>query len=125
MEEYGVSAAEASSTIRIARHHAWADSIRWYKVIVDGDHVGDVGDDSAVEVLASPGRHELYLKIAWCRSPVVQLELRPGETTRVECASAVGPLNGLWLITFGRHRYIDLHRPPAELRPGRRPDSGE
>ncbi len=63
--------------IRIARHHAWADSIRWYKVIVDGEHVSDVADDSAVEVLVSPGRHELYLKIAWCRSPVVQLNLCP------------------------------------------------
>ncbi len=94
--------------IRIARHHAWADSIRWYKVIVDGEHVSDVADDSAVEVLASPGRHELSLKIAWCRSPVVQLNLRPGEIARFECAPAVG-LNRLWLITVGRHRYIDLH----------------
>jgi hypothetical protein len=102
---------EPSSTIRLTRRHAYADSKRLYEVILDGDHVGDVADDSVVSVFTIPGSHELYLKIAWCRSPALALVVGRGKTIELECGSATNFASSIYMVTFGRNRYIDLRRP--------------
>jgi len=99
---------EPSSTIRLSRRHAYADSIRLYKVMLDGDHVCDVADDSAVEVSTTPGRHELYLRIAWCRSPILTFIAPSGGSVELECGSTTNFASAIYRATLGRDRYIDL-----------------
>ena len=94
--------------LTINRRHAYGDVIRPSRGVLDGDQVGEIFDDSSIELSVSPGQHELYLKIDWCRSPILSIEVRPNEDLELECHPAATFLTLLPRITLGRKRYIDL-----------------
>jgi len=56
--------------IRIIRENCFNDSLRKYKVILDKTCIGDVSNGETKEFNISQGKHELYLKIDWCQSPM-------------------------------------------------------
>jgi hypothetical protein len=58
----------------------------------------------------APGPHEVFLKIDWCRSERVDVDLAPDETARFRCGAQANFLTGLYWSTFGRRRYIRLTR---------------
>ncbi len=94
--------------LTIKRWHAYGDAIRPYLVVLDGDRVGEILDDSSIELSVSPGQHELYLKIDWCRSPILSIDVRPNEDLELECHPNATFLTLLPMVTLGRKRYIDL-----------------
>ncbi len=94
--------------LTIKRPHGYVNALRPYRVVLDGDEVGEVGDGSTVELSVSPGRHEVYLKIDWCRSPVLAVNVRTDDHLEFECHPAATFLSLLPMITLGRKRYIDL-----------------
>ena len=56
----------------------------------------------------APGPHEVFLKIDWCRSEGVDAHLAAGQAARFRCASRANLITGLYWITLGRRRYIEL-----------------
>jgi len=48
--------------------------LRAYKVVLDGKVIGTIKDGEQVEFDVAPGRHQLQLKIDWCRSNIVDFE---------------------------------------------------
>ena len=90
---------------REARH--WRDSLLRYDIIIDGEAVGRIGAGEEQLVTATHGEHELWLRISWCRSQRLSLQLR--DDTVVEVGCRPGTALAVWAITFGRDRYIDLH----------------
>lgn len=51
--------------IRLRRDIGWTDKLRAYKVVLDHAIVGKIREGEEIEMDASPGKHELYLKIDW------------------------------------------------------------
>lgn len=87
----------------------WADRRRAYRVIVDGGEVGRLGNGESASFEVAPGSHELHLKIDWCRSERLALDLAPGETAVIEC-EARNPWQALYWVSFGCRRYVKLTR---------------
>jgi cold shock CspA family protein len=85
--------------IRITRESGYADVLRAYKVVLDGKVIGTIRDGQQVEFDVAPGRHQLQLKIDWCRSNIVDFEV-DGGTVEFECGSNVGGCNGMMAIYY-------------------------
>jgi hypothetical protein len=99
---------EETASIEIRRSlNRWTDRARVYKAVIDGAVVGQLrrGESNSFDVVV--GSHEIFLKIDWCRSEKVTLDLAAGQKTLLDCA-ARNPFTGLYWIAFGRSRYIKL-----------------
>ena len=85
---------------------------RAYKVFVDDREVGSIrrGQQESFEV--PPGHHRIQLKIDWCTSPEVAVDLGAGEEASLGC-KARWPSTLATTITTQRNSYIVL-----ELLPG-------
>lgn len=99
--------------IRLKRDSGFADRLRAYKVILDGEEVVKIKNGEHIELNAEPGQHELYLKIDWCESNRIEFELNEG-VIEFECRSNMRggkfwlPFIELFYITFKRKEYIKL-----------------
>jgi hypothetical protein len=99
--------------ITVSRTTSYADSLRSYKINVDGTIVGLIRDSELVTVSVSPGRHSIVLRIDWCGSKRVNFEVQPGEHILFECGSSLKGwrlLLGIFYIIFRPNRYLWLRR---------------
>lgn len=72
--------------IKIKRDSGYADLFRAYKVVLDGKAAAQIKNGQEIELEAPPGKHQLYLKLDWCRSNIVEFESGGGEL-KFECGS--------------------------------------
>ncbi len=96
--------------IRLMRKRSrWKDALRKYRVLLDGNVVAKIknGEERVFDVEA--GTHEVYLKVDWGKSPILELDLAPGEqATLVADAGQVFP--GAFRAFFRPASYIELER---------------
>ena len=109
--------------------------LRTYKVVIDGNTVGDIRRGETKTFDVSPGRHEIHLEIDWAKSRDLELNLSSGDVASLTCRArppsgglaALSPkddiklelVDGSWLGEFR------TEPPPApELAPGA-PDDEE
>lgn len=98
------------ATVEVERAAASpTDRFRSYVVYIDAAEHGRLRHGERKRFELTPGHHRLQLKIDWARSPTIDLDLAPGETTRSQCKSrATNALTGLYWASIGRDRYIEL-----------------
>ncbi len=99
--------------IKIKRDSGYADKIRAYMIVLDGNVVGEINDGQQVELDVSRGMHELFLKIDWCRSNIEQFENDGRTAIEFNCGSNLRGWRILLYIvyaTFLRRKYIWLKR---------------
>jgi hypothetical protein len=84
------------------------DRARKYKVMVDGQEVGRVGNGESESFEVAPGHHEVHMAIDWTRSPSVELDVPPTGDAHLTCAANANPFTALWYITGGRKKYVTL-----------------
>ncbi|BDX06902.1 hypothetical protein [Planctobacterium marinum] len=98
--------------IQIVRDSGFADRSRDYEVICDGELLGKIANGDTGEFEVSPGKHEIYLSIDWCRSNSVSIDVAEGHpNTMLKCGSNLGGLKLLLAalyITVWRNDYIWL-----------------
>jgi len=97
--------------IKIKRDSGYADRLRAYKIVVDGNVVGEIKNHQEIELDISHGKHELFLKIDWCRSNVVEFEWDGNGDIKFECGSNLRGLKillSILYITFLHSKYIWL-----------------
>ena len=111
------------------------DVLRTYKVVIDGNTVGDIRRGETKTFDVPPGRHEIHLEIDFAQSRNLELNLASGDVASLTC-SARPPnaglavlvsknyiklelVDGSWLGTFRREP-----SPAPELAPGA-PDDEE
>ena len=99
--------------IRIKRRsRQYADRLRSYEVVLDGNVVCHINMGEVFEYHPLPGAHTLQLKIDWCRSAKLDFEIQDNEVMDFEC----GGLSGyklwfvLWMTIFQRNRYLWLKK---------------
>ncbi|WP_440895491.1 hypothetical protein ACS127_13140 [Amphibacillus sp. Q70] len=100
--------------IRIRRTNSY-DMVRAYKIILDGKKVGQIKNDQQIELEVLPGEHQLYLKIDWCRSNIIEFK-QDDRMIEFECGNSVEAKN-FWLpfieifyIIFKRKEYLWLKK---------------
>ena len=96
--------------IRIKRDTGYADRLRAYKVVLDGNVVGEIKNGQQVEFDVAPGKHQLNLKIDWCRSNIVDFEVNQ-DNVEFECGNNLRGfkvLLAIFYVLFMRSKYIWL-----------------
>jgi hypothetical protein len=103
--------AASTGVLRLERAAApWRDRARKYKVLVDAQEIGTVGDGEAQEFPLAPGEHSLRLKLDWAGSQTVPFVLAPGDVAVFRCRPGGRSWSALWQSLFARKRYISLER---------------
>ena len=86
----------------------WQDRARAYKLVVDDKTVASVKHNETKEVTVESGHHRIWMRISWCRSQILDIDVQDGDEIRLVCRGNV-PMGQAWLyIMTLRSRYIDL-----------------
>jgi hypothetical protein len=72
--------------ITIRRSDQVADATRTYKILLDGAQIGQIRRGESKQFDAPLGRHTLQLKVDWCASQPLELDLAE-EPMTFECGS--------------------------------------
>ncbi|QQS41624.1 MAG: hypothetical protein IPM63_01385 [Acidobacteriota bacterium] len=85
--------------IKVKRGSSWADALRSYEVLLDGEVIGQIkrGEEKDFEVPHGP--HELAVKIDWCTTPAVPFEYI-GEPVHFECGNALKGWRSMVAIVY-------------------------
>jgi hypothetical protein len=96
--------------IEIRRVDEFKDAVRAYQVELDGEIIGSLkrGELNGFDI--QPGRHRLRLKIDWCSSPYVYLEIQLGQVMKFQCGNNVPMFLELIYVSFLRNKYLWLRR---------------
>jgi hypothetical protein len=89
-----------------------AELLREYSVVLDEQVIGALKLNQSLDYDVEPGKHQLYLKIDWCRSNIVYFQ-SDGETIEFECGSNVQGwrvLLTIFYITLWKDQYLWLRR---------------
>jgi hypothetical protein len=104
----------------VRRRAASQDQMCKYVVLVDGGERGRVGNDSEIRVHVEPGRHRVQLKVNWCRSPAVDVDVPGGGKQVLDCGPDTSPLTDYLDIFSLFYLFRIVFRPGhyLALRPG-------
>jgi hypothetical protein len=61
--------------IIVRRDSGWSDSIRAYKLHLDGVQVAKISDGQTIELEACPGEHTLQASIDWHKTSLLKFSL--------------------------------------------------
>ncbi|MDM8000794.1 MAG: hypothetical protein QUS33_12610, partial [Dehalococcoidia bacterium] len=114
LPEDATKTSDTAGVIRISRREEHRDSLRPYRVVLDGRVVADIWEGQTIDVDAQPGDHLLHLKIDWCRSNIVRLQVGK-ERIDFECGSSLRGTRivlAMLYVTVLWNRYIWLRRTP-------------
>lgn len=75
--------------IYLARKSEYRDSLRKYKVFIDGINVGVIGNGQNLKLSVDPGEHNICLKVDWVGSNTLMLNARSNEDIYLECGSNI------------------------------------
>lgn len=95
--------------IKINRLSGYGDLARKYKVMLDDKQIGEIKDGESKYFQVEEGEHTLYLKIDWCKSNKVNLNVSKDEEVELECG---GSMRGWKLFlaliytTFLKNKYL-------------------
>ncbi len=99
------------NSIKISRDSGYADRIRDYKVICNSEVIGKIRNGETKVFEIAEGQHELYLKIDWCRSNKIKVNVGIEEQVHMYGGSS---LRGKKLLFYGffaiflPHKYLWL-----------------
>jgi hypothetical protein len=84
----------------------WQDRYRAFKVYIDGEQRDSIHAGSEVHIPVASGKHACQLRIDWCSSLILEIEVAENERQIVECGSNANPFSSIIFLTFLRKRYI-------------------
>ncbi len=107
----GATARPAPTVLRVSRATSYADRLRAYKILVDGQVEGSIKAKETMDIRVAPGTHEVMMKIDWCRSNRLPVQIGEGETVELACGSSLAGwkfILSLIYIIFLTHKYLWL-----------------
>jgi hypothetical protein len=97
------------TTLVIRRVQArWQDLLRDYAIVVDGVQLASVANGAEARLTLKPGRHTVQIKIDWCSSPLLTVDLEAGASQMLECGPHGSLILGMLYLTLWRSQYIWL-----------------
>ena len=83
------------------------DVLRAYKVVIDGNTVGDIRRGETKTFDVAPGQHEIHLEIDWAQSRNLELNLSSGDVASLTC-SARPPNAGLAVLASKNYIKLEI-----------------
>tara|TARA_B110000967_G_C18373659_1_gene311782 strand:+ start:73 stop:510 length:438 start_codon:yes stop_codon:yes gene_type:complete len=81
--------------IIIKRNSEWNNKARLIGIYIDGEKVGTINDGETQEYEVGNGKHEIFAKIDWCRSPKIELNIEESELKTLKLS---GFKYGTWIL---------------------------
>jgi hypothetical protein len=105
----------AQSKITITRKQDFFAIMRELKVFVNGKHVGNVRWDNSNDFSIAPGTHQLYVKMDWCQSEPINIDVGENEVLKYEVTllaneSKFGVLKQLYDLVFNFSNFFKLEK---------------
>jgi hypothetical protein len=104
----GATGATGARIVLTRVRTGWRDRFRSYVVMLDGQEVGHVKRGERLEFTITPGRHQVFLKIDWCRSRTVEVDAGSHDVIEMTCAPGGSPHAGLGDVVTNTDGYITL-----------------
>jgi len=101
------------SQIRIVRGSQFADYLRSYRILINGEMVGAIDAGGVLELEVPAGSLVIEARIDWGRSRPLTIEASPRQKIEIEVSRNWSALLSLWAITFGKDSYLKLTKLPA------------
>lgn len=89
----------------IERRRQWMNRLGSMEIYLDRLWAASASDGEAVQFEVHPGHHEIQIRFQSERSPVLAVDLRPGEATRLECGSLIAG----WRWFIAPYVYLRRH----------------
>ena len=102
-----------NASITLSRGTGYADRLRAYRVMLDGEEIGRIGNGETKSFPVLPGKHQLAVKIDWCGSNDVTFSLSSGGSLTFLCDSTLRGLRllgALYYALFARKKYLWLRQ---------------
>lgn len=83
------------ATIRLKRTSEFNNRMRDYKIFIDGQQVGTIGNGETKDFPTKVGHHIVIAKIDWCSSPNISVSVNDNQTKTLKVG---GFKYGQWLM---------------------------
>lgn len=100
-----------STAISLKRDSGYADRLRKYRVLVDGQEIGRIGDSEEKTFQIAPGQHQLIVRLDWAKTPAVSFEAMQDQTAKFSCGSNLRGMRlilALYYVVFAPSKYLWL-----------------
>jgi hypothetical protein len=107
-------------SLTVRRDSGYADSIRAYKLLLDGTEIGRIASGESKSFEVTPGEHTLQAKIDWCSTKPVSFTTEDEETAFEVFSKLRGfRIFGAIIAIFNPRGYIGIKklRPESPNRP--------
>ena len=92
-------------TLTVRRDKGWTDKFRKYRILVDGEEIGRLGEGEHLCHPIAAGVHVVEAKIDWCGSRPLRLEIG----TEDQLVVVRGALRGWRLLFAGFRVFLNQH----------------
>lgn len=83
-----------SGSLKLQRKSSFVYGLRKFGVFVDGQKIGAIGNGKTEVFELPPGRHNVFIKVSWCKSKQIDLDVADGDVKELECGTPLG----LWYV---------------------------
>jgi len=73
--------------IILSRKKEWVNRARKFNVFIDGEKKDTITNGEIKEIELDPGKHKIMLKVDWCSSPELELDLKEEKSKTIEVCS--------------------------------------
>lgn len=105
--------------LRVKRNKTFVDMMRDYKVYIDGELVGTIGNGETEAFEISDGHHLVHFEIDWCSSKKMSLDVKDGEPVILHIGNVMKwfsfPFLYLFYLSLFKKRYIAVKNETAML----------
>ena len=86
--------------IIFTREYEQVNNLAKFKIYIDGKEINSIENGTRKVVRLSAGKHEVFVKCMWSKSPIKQIEIRDKETIRLSCGINLKGLKQLFSWIF-------------------------
>lgn len=98
-----------TSKINVKRESQYADYMRKYKIVIDGEEIDTISKGEEKELQIFPRNHKIQLKIDWCKSNEIEFEIKINESLNFLCGSSAKGwkfFSDFLYLTVWRNKYL-------------------
>lgn len=88
------------SKITLFRTSQYVNDMREYDIYLDGQEINTISNGEIKTIEVSEGSHEIYLKIDWCKSKKININLTEGQEMKLKCGSKITGIRKFFALFY-------------------------
>ena len=88
------------SKIIISRTSQRSNFMRGYDIYIDNERIDAINNGKKKIIEVSQGNHEIYMKIDWCKSKKLNVNLTKGQELNLKCGSKITGIKQVFVLLY-------------------------